>query len=406
MVNDKPMPNFLDNIVRFHTAIINDTPLLFTRYLYDNIDFSERLIGIVGQRGVGKSTLMLQYLKKNFANPEEGIYISLDNPIAANIDLTIFAEEFVANNGKLLVLDEVHKYNNFYQHIKSVHDSFKKLKIIFSGSSELHLRKEGIDLSRRAMIYNMNGLSFREFINLETGLNFAPITLEDIIQNHYDISVNIAGKIKPLFYLKKYLNYGYYPFYRENERGYLVKLYNVINEVLEGDMVILGLLHPLHIHKIKKLLDILCVSDPFKINIEKLGALAEIDRNTVYKYIKNLSDSHLIIVLHQNTKGYGIMTKPEKLYLNNSNLVYALCGGGSTGTIREIFFVNQVSAVQKVNLHKSGDFLVGNKFVFEVGGKNKDFSQIKNIENSFLAIDGIETGYKRKIPLWLFGFLY
>ncbi|MGC8555384.1 MAG: ATP-binding protein, partial [Candidatus Acidulodesulfobacterium sp.] len=386
------MADFLENIIRFHASIINDTPLSFTRYLYDKIDFNERLIGIVGQRGVGKSTLMLQYLKKNFTDPEEGLYLSLDNPIAAGINLTLFAEDFVAKNGKLLVLDEVHKYNNFHQHIKSIYDSFKKLKIIFSGSSELHLKKDGVDLSRRAIVYNMNGLSFREFINLETGLNFPTLSIKDIIENHYEVSLNITSQIKPLSYFGKYLNYGYYPFYKENKSGYLIKLYNVINEVLEGDMVILGLIHPSHIHKIKKLLDILCSSDPFKINIEKLAASAEIDRNTVYKYIKNLNESHLITVLYQKAKGYGIMTKPEKLYLNNPNLVYALCNNNSLGTIREIFFINQVSAVQKVNSHKSGDFIVDDKFIFEIGGKNKDFSQIKDIENSFLALDGIETG--------------
>ena len=400
------MADSLENIVRFHAGIINDTPLSFTRYLYDQIDFNERLIGILGQRGVGKSTLMLQYLKKNFTDPEDGLYLSLDNPIAAGVNLTLFAEDFVAKNGKLLVLDEVHKYNDFHRHIKAIYDSFKKLKIIFSGSSELRLKTDGIDLSRRAMIYNMNGLSFREFVNLETGLNFPAVNIEDIVKNHYAMSLDITSRIKPLSYFDKYLNYGYYPFYKESKSGYLIKLYNVINEVLEGDMIILGLIHPSHIHKIKKLLDVLCASDPFKINIEKLAASAEIDRNTVYKYIKNLNESHLITVLYQKAKGYGIMTKPEKLYLNNPNLVYALCNNNSIGTIREIFFLNQVSAVQKINSNKSGDFIVDDKYIFEIGGKNKDFSQIKDMENSFLALDGIETGYKRKIPLWLFGFLY
>ncbi len=287
-----------------------------------------------------------------------------------------------------------------------MHDSFKKLKVIFSGSSELHLKKGGVDLSRRTLIYIMNGLSFREFINFETGINLQSVSLEDIIKNHYDISSSIASKIKPLFYFEKYLKHGYYPFYKDGQSGYLIKLYNLINEVLEGDMVILGLIHPSHIYKIKKLLDLLCESEPFKINLEKMAASAEIDRNTAYKYIKNLNDLNLVIAMHQKAKGYGIMTKPDKLYLNNSNLAYALCNNYGIGTIREIFFANQVSSVHKVNTHKTCDFIVDDEFVFEVGGKNKDFSQTKDIENSFIAADGIETGYKRKIPLWLFGFLY
>ncbi len=407
------MPDFtenIENIVRFHTSVINYAPVSFKRYLYNKIDFNERLIGIVGQRGVGKSTLMLQYIKNNFASPDEALYISLDNPIAAGINLTLFAEEFAAKDGKLLVLDEVHKYRDFYAHIKAIYDSFKELKIIFSGSSELHLKKGSTDLSRRALVYNMGGLSFREFINFETGLNFQPVGLEDIIKNHYDISVNVISKIKPLYYFKKYLEHGYYPFYKEGKSGgYLVKLYSLINEVLEGDMVILGLIHPAHVYKVKKLLELLCESQPFKVNIEKLASSSEIDRNTAYKYLKNLHESNLIIAMRQKAKGYGIMTKPDKLYLNNSNLAYALCSNYDIGTIREIFFANQVLSLYKVNVHKTCDFIVNDKYVFEVGGKNKDFSQTKDIkiqENSFIAADGIETGYKRKIPLWLFGFLY
>jgi len=254
-------------------------------------------------------------------------------------------------------------------------------------------------------LYRVNGMSFREFIAFESGEWFDAYRLDELLQNHTDIAFEINERIKPFEYFKSYLEYGYYPFYKENLNNYNQKLLEIINVVLESDLPMIFNIEPKNIFKLKKLLSLLCQSKPYELNISKLSTKIEINRNTLYHYLHYLEAGSLTKMIKQRSKGDGILIKPEKLYLNNTNLNYAYCETHEIGTIREQFFVNQLYQYS-IYYSKKGDFWVDNRYTFEVGGKNKDFKQIKDIPNSFLALDDIEIGFEAKIPLWLFGFLY
>ena len=376
----------------------------FKRYMHYSFDMSERLIGIIGSRGVGKTTFILQYLKELDIPLHKKLYFSADHFQAIQYSLYEIAEAFYKQGGEVLAIDEIHKYPNFEMELKSIYDTFD-LKVIFSGSSALKLEHAKVDLSRRAVLYRVNGLSFREFIAFESGEWFDAYRLDELLQNHTDIAFEINERIKPFEYFKSYLEYGYYPFYKENLNNYNQKLLEIINVVLESDLPMIFNIEPKNIFKLKKLLSLLCQSKPYELNISKLSTKIEINRNTLYHYLHYLEAGSLTKMIKQRSKGDGILIKPEKLYLNNTNLNYAYCETHEIGTIREQFFVNQLYQYS-IYYSKKGDFWVDNRYTFEVGGKNKDFKQIKDIPNSFLALDDIEIGFEAKIPLWLFGFLY
>ena len=376
----------------------------FKRYMHHSFDMSERLIGIIGSRGVGKTTFILQYLKELDIPLHKKLYFSADHFQAIQYSLYEIAEAFYKQGGEVLAIDEIHKYPNFEMELKSIYDTFD-LKVIFSGSSALKLEHAKVDLSRRAVLYRVNGLSFREFIAFESGEWFDAYRLDELLQNHTDIAFGINERIKPFEYFKRYLEYGYYPFYKENLNNYNQKLLEIINVVLESDLPMIFNIEPKNIFKLKKLLSLLCQSKPYELNISKLSTKIEINRNTLYHYLHYLEAGSLTKMIKQRSKGNGILIKPEKLYLNNTNLNYAYCETREIGTIREQFFVNQLYQYS-IYYSKKGDFWVDNRYTFEVGGKNKDFKQIKDIPNSFLALDDIEIGFGAKVPLWLFGFLY
>jgi predicted AAA+ superfamily ATPase len=383
---------------------LKNTNTKFKRYMHYSFDMSERLIGIIGSRGVGKTTFILQYLKELDIPLHKKLYFSADHFQAIQYSLYEIAEVFYKQGGEVLAIDEIHKYPNFEMELKSIYDTFD-LKVIFSGSSALKLEHAKVDLSRRAVLYRVNGLSFREFIAFESGEWFDAYRLDELLQNHTDIAFEINERIKPFEYFKRYLEYGYYPFYKENLNNYNQKLLEIINVVLESDLPMIFNIEPKNIFKLKKLLSLLCQSKPYELNISKLSTKIEINRNTLYHYLHYLEAGSLTKMIKQRSKGDGILIKPEKLYLNNTNLNYAYCETHEIGTIREQFFVNQLYQYS-IYYSKKGDFWVDNRYTFEVGGKNKDFKQIKDIPNSFLALDDIEIGFEAKIPLWLFGFLY
>ena len=383
---------------------LKNTDTKFKRYMHHSFDMSERLIGIIGSRGVGKTTFILQYLKELDIPLHKKLYFSADHFQAIQYSLYEIAEAFYKQGGEVLAIDEIHKYPNFEMELKSIYDTFD-LKVIFSGSSALKLEHAKVDLSRRAVLYRVNGLSFREFIAFESGEWFDAYRLDELLQNHTDIAFGINERIKPFEYFKRYLEYGYYPFYKENLNNYNQKLLEIINVVLESDLPMIFNIEPKNIFKLKKLLSLLCQSKPYELNISKLSTKIEINRNTLYHYLHYLEAGSLTKMIKQRSKGDGILIKPEKLYLNNTNLNYAYCETHEIGTIREQFFVNQLYQYS-IYYSKKGDFWVDNRYTFEVGGKNKDFKQIKDIPNSFLALDDIEIGFGAKIPLWLFGFLY
>ncbi len=395
----------IDNLQNTFSTQLQATPTKFKRYMHKSFDMDDKLIGIVGSRGVGKSTFILQYLKELDLPFEKKLYFNADHFEVINHSIYEIASEFYKRGGKVLAVDEIHKYPNFALELKSIYDSFD-LKVIFSGSSALRLENAKYDLSRRAYIYRVNGMSFREFLDYEAGVKFDSFSLNDILQNHTDIAYEISSKIKPFEYFSKYLEYGYYPFYKQNQKHYKHRLYEVINTVIESDLPIIFNIEAKNIHKLKKLLSLLCISKPYELNISKLSQKIEINRQTLYTYLHYLELGGLIKLIKSKTKGDSLFTKPEKLYLNNTNINSSYCQNSDIGTIREEFFVNQISLAHDINYSKIGDFIIDEKYIVEIGGKNKSFNQIKDLQNSYVVADDIEIGFKNKIPLWLFGFLY
>ena len=390
-----------------HRKKINLTNLTYVRNIIDNIVWKDRLIGIKGARGVGKTTLILQYIKRNFNFGEDNIYISLDDVYFSGNSLLDFAENFVQNKGKYLFLDEVHRYKNWAQELKNIYDDFPELKVVFTGSSILDIVKAKADLSRRAVIYKMSGLSFREYLLFNKNIEFEKYSLNDIIDKHADISDIVTAKIKPIPEFKEYLQSGYYPFFTEYSETYHSRLEQVINLVLEIDIPAMKHINNEGITKLKKLLYIISCSVPFKPNIKKLSEKTGISRNSLIYYLNYLEEANLLLLLQKDTHGVSALQKPEKIYFDNPNLIYTLSHQeANIGNVRETFFINQLSVNHKVTYSQKSDFLIDNKYTFEIGGKNKTTKQIKGIKNSFIAIDNIEYGYKNKIPLWIFGFLY
>jgi len=395
----------IDTLQSIFFTLYKKTPLTFKRYMHTRLDMSDRLIGIIGSRGVGKTTFILQYLKMLDIPLEKKLYFAADHFEVARHSLYEIAEAFAQRGGEVLAIDEIHKYPGFERELKSIYDTFD-LRVIFSGSSALQLEHAKADLSRRAVLYRIGGMSFREFVAYETGVELEAYTLEEILHDHVTISLEIAERIKPIALFGEYLRYGYYPFYKSNKNLYLQKLTETINVVLESDLPLIFNIEPKNIFKLKKLLSLLCISEPYELNISKLSAKIEINRNTLYHYLHYLEAGGLIMMIKQITKGDGILTKPEKLYLANTNLTHAYCDDHSRGTIREQFFANQLGLAHRVHYARQGDFLIDGKYLFEIGGKNKSFDQIRDLADSFIAADDIETGSGHKIPLWLFGFLY
>lgn len=376
------------------------------RGFIDTIDWSNRFIGIKGSRGVGKTTLILQYIRLNFKPNNTVLYVSLDNLYFLEHSLYDVASYFYKKGGVFLALDEVHKYPNWSIELKNIYDNMPDLKVVFTGSSLLHLNKSRADLSRRVIMYEMPGLSFREFIKFETNIDFPTYNIEEIIENHVEIAIKIKQKIKPLQYFEAYLNYGYYPFYLENKKSFHQKLNEILLTVLEVDIPQYSSIQTSNIVSLKKLLAVISGSVPFKPNMNSLSERTGISLNTMKLYLKLLSDAELLLLLYVENKGINSLNKPEKIYLNNPNLMNTLNSNADIGNIRETFFFNQLSKKNKVKASVKTDFYVNEKYSFEIGGKNKKQKQILNINNAYIVKDKIEIGSYNNIPLWLFGFLY
>jgi predicted AAA+ superfamily ATPase len=380
----------------------------FVRSFMQEVNWNARLIGIKGARGVGKTTLLLQYLKINFTdNKALTLYVSLDSFAFRGKTLLGLADEFVRNGGKHLFLDEVHKYPNWAQELKNIYDDYSELQIVFTGSSLLEILNSRVDLSKRVVIYHMQGLSFREFIMLETGIYFAPLTLESILKDHLLLAGLINAKIKVFPHFEKYLKQGYYPFYREELDLYEQRVEEVINMMLEIELPLLRGMDIGLVPKIKQLLVIISESVPFVPNIVNLSQKIEIHRTTLMSYLFYLQELGLTYHLLKEARGSVRLQKPAKIYLENTNLMYVLFSfSANRGNVRETFFANQVGYKHKISYHEKTDFLVDYTYAFEIGGKDKSKKQITGIENAYIVSDEIEYGYQNKIPIWLFGFLY
>ena len=397
----------MDTLIEKSHQKVRDIDTRFIRSIMDKIDWNDRLIGIRGARGVGKTTLLLQRIKKFLGNTNEALYVSLDNLWFAEHSLLSLVDFFVKRGGKFLFLDEVHKYPNWPLVIKNIYDDFSSLKVVFTGSSLLEILNARADLSRRAIVYDIQGLSYREFLNITQGTNFQAVSLPDILENHKVISDEILLKVKPLQFFNDYLQHGYYPYFTEGILRFPYRLEEVVNLILEVELPLLRNVEPAYVLKIKQLLQIIAESVPFIPNIDNLSKRIEIHRNTLLSYLSYLQETRLTKHLHKDISGINRLQKPKKIYLENTNLAYTLAVNNTDiGNIRETFFINQLSYSHIVEYPNSGDFWVDKKFLFEIGGKSKTDKQIKDSSNAYIAADNIEYGFDKKIPLWLFGMLY
>jgi hypothetical protein len=397
----------MDRIKEKSNQLVASTATTFVRYLMSEIDWRWRLTGVLGARGTGKTTMLLQHLKMNHGVSDEAIYISLDDLYFSQNSLTETAQNFVNKGGKYMYIDEVHKYRNWSVELKNLYDSYPNLNLYFTGSSVVEMLKQDVDLSRRAVTYHLNGLSFREFVILNSGISLSPIGINEILTNHTHIASELVQHIKPLALFDTYLKYGYYPFYFENKALYYRRLEQILKQVIENDLNFIDGYDPRNAFKVKQLLYIIAESVPFKPNTVKISERIGIHRNTLVNYLYYLEKAQVINLLHHSGKSTGILQKPEKIYLNNTNLSYLLSEQApNKGSMRETFFMNQVGALHPIKATANGDFEVNNRWVFEVGGKNKSRRQLPNNDDSFTAVDEVEIGAYNKVPLWLFGFLY
>ena len=377
----------------------------YKRYFHKVVDFSDKMVGILGSRGAGKTTFILQYLQSLDIPHSKKLYFSADSILLANVSLYEIADAFLKVGGEVLAIDEIHKYKNFEHELKEIYD-FLDLKVIFSGSSALQLEHKKADLSRRAVLYRVHGLSFREFLELKLGRSFDAYSLEELLENHMDIAQKLTVTLKPFEHFKEYLKSGYFPYYFENPNTYGMKLEETVNTVIESDLPIIFNIEAQNIQKLKQLISMICSSKPYELNISSLSKKIGINRTTLYQYIHYLTMGNMLYALKARSKGDSIFVKPSKLYLNNPNLSYYYCQSNEIGTIREQFFANMLRVNHKLSYPAKGDFMVDETYTFEVGGKNKGFEQIKEIKNAFIAYDDVELGFGKKVPLWLFGFLY
>ncbi len=380
----------------------------FIRSLESEINWNARLVCIRGSRGTGKTTLMLQHIKKTFSEKLNNVlYVSLDNLYFSDNSLIDFVDTFAKKGGTHLFLDEVHKYPDWSRVIKNIYDDYPELHLAFTGSSLLEILNARSDLSRRALVYNLQGLSFREYINLKEGKDFPILSLENILENNENLSAQISSQIKPFSFFDDYLRFGYYPYFLEGIDDYYTRLNETVNLILEIELPLLRKLDVAYIVKIKKLLAVIGKSAPFIPNTSELASSIQIARQTLLQYFEYLEESKLIYQVFKQSRGLGTLEKPDKIFLENTNLMYMFSDSNTDiGNVRETFVFNQLAYKHEVLFSEQSDFFVDKKFTFEVGGKNKKRKQIKDITNSYILADNIEYGTERRIPIWLLGFLY
>jgi len=383
---------------KFET-LLQHTPTQFKRYMYDKISWNSRMLGIIGPRGVGKTTMILQYIKENLTS-KNALYVAADDMYFVEHRLTDLADEFYKNAGEYLFIDEIHKYNDWSRELKNIYDSFPALKVAFTGSSVLDILKGSADLSRRALIYNMQGLSFREYLNLFHNIETDVFSLQKII----DKELKIKEIQHPLPLFNDYLKRGYYPFGHENDLD--IRLGQIIVQTLETDIPQFANLNVGTARKLKRLLAVIAESVPFKPNFSKISELLNVSRNSLDDYFLYMEKAGLIGQLRHETGGIRSLGKVDKVYLDNPNIIFNLVGDKlNVGNVRETFFFNQMRVNNDVISSKEADFVIAD-YTFEIGGKNKQQNQIKKDGKSFVVKDDIEFGYLNVIPLWAFGLNY
>lgn len=403
----------MDALFRKHDRLLANTSMDVVREQMGQIHWKAQIISIMGPKGVGKSTLLRQYIKKNYPiGDRRALYCSADSVDFSTRSLVELAEEFFINGGELLVVDEIHKYkagtSDWSKEVKEIYELFPKLKMIVSGSSLLKLKEGDADLSRRAIKYTMPGLSFREALRFYHGLEFPKWTLEDILSHPLDLWDMVASKCKPIAYFKEYLEKGYYPFLLEGEDDYFIRIEQVINYIIETELPQICKVDVANIRKVQALIKLIAEEVPFELNANKLAGSLEIGRDTVVEYLKYLGDAKVLNLLYSDKKKMGKLAKPDKVYMENPNILYALAPyKADIGTVRESFAVNSLSESHLVEYGKiQGDFKVDSRYTFEIGGRSKDFSQIAGVPDSYIFADDWDIPDGAKLPLWMLGFLY
>ena len=380
--------------------------LWFKRYLYAQINWNARIIAIKGARGVGKTTMLLQHILEHYQDIDQTLYASLDDLWFTTHSLLELVDWADRHGISRLYLDEVHRYDNWSQTLKNIYDNYPDMSIVYTSSSTLMMDNAKVDLSRRQTIYMLHGLSFREFLNFEGVLDIEPIPLKDLLQHHVRHAMKIVQEIKvtPLF--EDYLAHGYYPFYRESVEDFFGRLRQTVSVVIDTDLPAVENVSFDTIQKTKKLLMIISERVPFEPNMSELWKQLSTNNDLGLRMLYALDKAQILALLINQTKSYKYLCKPEKIFLNNTNLMHVLCPQVDKGNERETFFYSHLRVANEVKFPKQGDFLINDKYLFEVGGKKKNFDQIADVANSFLAVDDTEVGYGNRIPLWMFGMVY
>lgn len=400
---------WIEDLYRCSERLVADVTTAYTRSIYGEVKWDARMVCLKGARGVGKTTMMLQRMKSIHREPMDAIYVTLDDLSLADHELSELVEYHHQHGGKYMFLDEVHRYpsKNWAQEIKNIYDKFPHIHVTFSGSSVLDIDSKKADLSRRCLFYDVPGLSFREYLELEGLGRFPVCSLDDVFNRHQDIEREVVPKLSVIAAFEKYLACGYYPIYKEENSDYGMQLRQMVSTIIETDLPAAFNLEYATLIKLKHLMAIISHTVPFSINVDNLAGHVEASRKTVMKMFDLLGKARLINLLYSGKTKFQQMVKPEKIYLENPNLMYALSPSDvPVGTVRESFFANQLSYSHTTAFGRSGDFIIDDKYTVEVGGKRKAFSQIKNLPDSYLALADIEYGHMNKIPLWIFGFLY
>jgi predicted AAA+ superfamily ATPase len=389
----------MERLIAQFRALIEKTDTRLVRYLHAKINWENRIIAILGARGVGKTTLLLQHIKLN-CDIQKALYVSADDFYFSSNTLFDLATQFQLNGGKYIFIDEIHKYANWSKEIKMMYDNLQPLKIIITGSSILDLYKGTDDLSRRVIRYNLKGFSFREYLNFTNSSNVKPYSLNQILKN----DVTVEDVEFPLMHFKNYLKNGYYPFF--NEPDYAIRLNNILNMTIETDIPMYAKMNIGTSLKMKQLLSIIAKSVPFKPNFTKIAELVDVHRNQIAEFMYYFEKAGIINQLKDKTQGIRAIGKVEKIYLDNPNLMYAI-GTNATeiGNVRETFFFNQMKLEHSVFAHDKADFQIDD-VIFEVGGKNKSKKQIAGLSDAYIVKDDIVFGYQHTIPLWHFGMSY
>lgn len=397
----------MQTIFQIYNRLVERSDYPYHRYLYDKINWEERFIGIKGARGVGKTTMLLQHIRNHFPDRRKALFVSLDNLWFVGHSIMELVEYHYTHGGTHIFLDEVHRYPNWIRELKNIYDSYPELHIVFTGSSLLELDNSVADLSRRCRMYDMQGLSFREYLSFENVMTLQAQELNAILDNHVQIATSITSKIKVLPLFEDYLSCGYYPFYKETDKdGFYERINQIVMTIIENDIPAVERIEYETIIKTKRLMVVLAEMVPFTLNITTLCSTLGVSRNQLVRLLTLLERSALIRQLFTEKKGMKSLVKPEKILFNNPNLMSALSSKVEIGTLRESFFASMLNHSHKIIAPDCGDLLIDGTYLFEIGGKGKGFKQIRNIENSYVAADEIETGFGNKIPLWLFGLLY